>query len=749
MTFPRLIFILAHLLIPSVFAVESLPAGAWAYSGFQMELPPQEIVEPLHRDFVAVAGGETYSMGLTREGRVIAWGANFDSQLNLPPSVSRGVSAISAGGRFCAALKNGGVIVWGGSSSYQPGVPAGASSGVAAISAGWTHMLALKSDGSVLAWGGNDWGQRNVPPEASGNIKAIAAGFSHSLALTVDGEVIAWGTDRPGAPAGQEAVVPVAASSGVIAIAATSHHSLALKNDGSVIEWGYSVPAGEVIYHAQAGSGITAVTGGFQHVAFLHEDGRVEAILQGSLFDYGQANVPALALSGVTAIAAGHNHNLAIRSDGTVVAWGAGVEKSPGESISPYVHRGQCAVPSFFDKEVSALAADFNHTIALMDDGSVHAWGFNNYGQTDVPTDARTGVKAVSTGNIHCVALRTDGRVVAWGGNSGGQRDVPEAALSGVTAISAAGVQTVALKDDGSVINWGNDHIMGGLTVPAEAQSGVTAIAAGYEFVVALKEGGTTVVWGSNVQGPMVIPTEAQSEVVAIAAGAEHALALTSGGKVVAWGWNFFGQTSVPQEALSGVVAIAAGQAHSVALKADGTVWIWGSNHDAQLQSGIVSGKASMIAAGGSATFRKLAVPWPSFQEAAALAGLEGAAAGSEAEPFNDGVPNLLKHAFNLSLALPYTGEVASGFPGGLPRGEFVRGETGDHWRIGFVRRKDPRLAYAPMKSTGLTQAAFEPVTADAIVEGIPGFPAWDHVTISEPVDLLTTPRFFSRVEVE
>jgi hypothetical protein len=34
-------------------------------------------------------------------------------------------------------------------------------------------------------------------------------------------------------------------------------------------------------------------------------------------------------------------------------------------------------------------------------------------------------------------------------------------------------------------------------------------------------------------------------------------------------------------------------------------------------------------------------------------------------------------------------------------------------------------------------------------VEGIPGFPAWDHVTINEPVDLLTTPRFFSRVEVE
>jgi len=723
-----------------------MTAGAWSYTGLQMAPAPQEIATPLHRDFIAVAGGETHSMALTREGRVVAWGANFDGQLDLPPSVTRGVTAIAAGGRFCAAVKNGGVIVWGGSNSHLP-VLSGATSGVTAIAAGWGHLLALKADGSVLAAGANDSGQRNVPVAASANITAIAAGYSHSLALTAGGEVIAWGTDRPGAPAGQEAVVPEAARSGVVAIAAAFRFSVALKSDGSVIAWGSGVAIGEVAFFADAGSGITVIGAGSHHVAFLKPGGGVE-VEQGGWWDYGQAEIPSAALAGVTAIAAGHNHTLALKADGTLVAWGAGADRGPGDSPSPYLHRGQCAVPSVLAKEVATIAADFNHTLALTEDGNVHAWGYNNYGQLDIPTDGRTGVKGIAAGNNHSVALRTDGRVVAWGGNTEGQCDVPEAALSGVRSVSAGGVQTVALKEDGGVIGWGN-HYMGGLPVPPEAQDGVAAIAAGYEFVVALKDDGTTITWGSDVSGQITVPAEAQSGVVAIAAGAEHALALTSDSRVVAWGWNFFGQTNVPAAALSGVVAIAAGQSHSVALKADGTVLVWGSNYETQAQSSVVTGKASAIAAGGSATFRQLALPWPSFPEATALAGLSGTDAEPGATPFHDGVPNLLKHAFNLSLATPYAGAVFNGIPAGLPEAGLVRNETGSRWRVAFVRRKDPRLTYTPMKSTSLTIGSFLPMTGTSLVEDIPGFPAWERATVDEFVEPAISPRFFSRLEVK
>lgn len=742
----RSLILALHLaLAPAAHAVESLEAGAWTSTGLQMAPAPQAISTPLHRDFIAIAGGETHSVALTRDGRVLAWGANFDGQLNLPSSVTRGVAAITAGGRFTAALKAGEVIVWGGT-NHQLSAPSAARFDVARIAAGWDHMLALKSDGSVLAWGSNDFGQRNTPPEASANIKAIAAGYSHSLALTESGEVIAWGTDRPGAPVGQEAVVPDAARSEVVAIAAAFRYSLALKSDGSVIGWGNGVPPGVAAVVAPVGSGVAALGAGYHHMAFLAEGG-VRVIADGGWFDYGQADIPPAALAGVAAVATGHNHTLALKEDGTVVAWGAGSKEDSGENVVAYLHRGQCAVPSVLGKEVAALAADFNHTLALLANGEVHAWGFNNHGQTSIPPDARTSVKGIAAGNLHSVALRTDGRVVAWGGNTEGQCDVPDTALSGVKSIAASGVQTVALKENGNVIAWGNQYL-GGLTIPPQDQGNIAAIAAGYEFLLAVKDDGSTVAWGSNISGQITVPAEARSGVTAIAAGAEHALALTSQGRVVAWGWNYFGQTDVPAGALTQVVAIAAGDAHSVALKDDGTVIVWGSGYDKQLQPGVVTGKASAIAAGGAATFRKLALPWPSFPEAAAMAGLAGLDASPDATPFHDGLPNLLKHAFNLNLATPYSGHLPNGIPAGVPKSGIFHDETGSQWRIEFIRRKDPRLSYKPTKSNTLTNRSFVPMTAQPTIENIPGFPAWEHVTIHEPVDPFLTPRFFSRIEV-
>jgi hypothetical protein len=134
---------------------------------------------------------------------------------------------------------------------------------------------------------------------------------------------------------------------------------------------------------------------------------------------------------------------------------------------------------------VTAIAAGDYHSVALKTNGSVVAWGWNEFGQTTVPVEAQSGVTAIAAGGAHTVALKTNGGVVAWGDNSSGQTTVPVAAQSGVTAIAAGDAHTVALKNDGSVVAWG-DNSSGQTNVPLAAQSGVTAIAAGDYHTVAL-----------------------------------------------------------------------------------------------------------------------------------------------------------------------------------------------------------------------------------------------------------------------
>ena len=97
---------------------------------------------------------------------------------------------------------------------------------------------------------------------------------------------------------------------------------------------------------------------------------------------------------------------------------------------------------------------------------SILAWGDNASGQTSVPAGL-TDVQAIAAGLWHTVALKNDGTVIAWGYNfkSSGPTAVP-AGMGDVWAIAAGRYHTVALKNDGTVISWGNNS-NGQTTLPA------------------------------------------------------------------------------------------------------------------------------------------------------------------------------------------------------------------------------------------------------------------------------------------
>src|SRR5260221_8981117 len=105
------------------------------------------------------------------------------------------------------------------------------------------------------------------------------------------------------------------------------------------------------------------------------------------------------------------------------------------------------------------------------------AWGKNDSGQlgngtggtgkkSDVPVAVQglSGVVAVSSGLLHSLALLEDGKVMAWGNNGSGQLGdgttkgssvpVEVSALVGVKAVAAGEGHSLALLADGRVMAW-------------------------------------------------------------------------------------------------------------------------------------------------------------------------------------------------------------------------------------------------------------------------------------------------------
>jgi alpha-tubulin suppressor-like RCC1 family protein len=232
---------------------------------------------------------------------------------------------------------------------------------------------------------------------------------------------------------------------------------------------------------------------------------------------------------------------------------------------------------------VTKIAAGFDAGFALLSDGSVRAWGFNGNGQVgDGSTTNRlapvqvsgltSGVTQIAAGNYAGYALLSDGSVRAWGFNDNGQvgdgsttnrlTPVQVSGLSGVTQIASGGSTGYALASGGSVWAWGANFIgqVGDGTttarlMPVQASgltSGATQIAAGLYTGYASLSDGSVRAWGYNNVGQVgdgsttdrLTPVQVTglSGVTQIVAGGSTGYALVSGGSVKAWGGNLYGQ---------------------------------------------------------------------------------------------------------------------------------------------------------------------------------------------------------------
>ena len=258
----------------------------------------------------------------------------------------------------------------------------------------------------------------------------------------------------------------------------------------------------------------------------------------------------------------------------------------------------------------SPIAVGRNHTLVLLSDGTVKAFGSNANGQLgdNTTTDRSSPVSvsglstavAIGTGANHSLAVKSDGTVVAWGDNFYGQlgdgtqteRHTPVAVSSltsvSLVAASSSANHSLALKSDGTVYAWGlnadgqlGDNSATDRTTPVQASglSGVVALTAGESHSLALKSDGTVRAWGDNSEGQLGDGTTAD--------------------------WL----TSVGVSGLSSIKAIGAGQLYSLAVEDDGTVHSWGMNDNGQLGNGTTISQTSALDISESSFLFRTATP--------------------------------------------------------------------------------------------------------------------------------------------
>ncbi len=282
---------------------------------------------------------------------------------------------------------------------------------------------------------------------------------------------------------------------------------------------------------------------------------------------------------------------------------------------------------------VAQVAAGTSHSVALISNGTVYAWGTDMSGwlgngitrNSNVPTQvwSLSSIIQVAAGESHSIALKSDGTVWAWGDNQlgevgagGSESHIPMkiTSLSGITQIVAGQLHSLAIKSDGTVWAWGwnvfgqlgDGHNSNGGPTQVYGLTNIIHVAGGGRHSLAVKSDGTVWAWGENFYGQLGDGTNYDSntpvqvsglyDVIQVAAGNSHSLAIKSDGTVWAWGYNYSGElgdgthgdsnTPVRVLNINGITQISGGVSHSLALKQDGTVYAWGHNAKGQLGDG-------------------------------------------------------------------------------------------------------------------------------------------------------------------
>jgi len=370
--------------------------------------------------------------------------------------------------------------------------------------------------GVVYGWGPDGWvgvfgtqtGDKQAPVEVTGTsftwpeIVQVVVSNGNSIALAKNGDVYVSGSNEYG-KIGTEAVAisndvnvgtttPRKADiSDVVHLTSGTQWVLAVKESGQVWAWG----------QANAASGLTTLARTPVNVTSV----------------FWPASPPS-GTDRVMQLESSPRHSIALTVTGRVFTWGTQTSGSEGvlgqggldpvTSTTAVEIGGDFAGTSGGANRIIQVSSGTSHSLALGRDGSVYAWGKNNFNNNTGPlgtgTETNEGepvnisevgaladtvgtdkrIVQVVAGNFFSLAVGLDGAVYAWGrsilgrlgdGTNGGTTLSPKlitgiagSALPLVTDTSRRIVQVAASRNngfalgaDGRVYGWGAGGIVG------------------------------------------------------------------------------------------------------------------------------------------------------------------------------------------------------------------------------------------------------------------------------------------------
>ena len=323
------------------------------------------------------------------------------------------------------------------------------------VSTGGDHFVAVKTDGTLWVWGSNEFGQlgngtsvsSTVPVQVNGDTDWVyaEAGEGHTIAIKANGTLWAWGLNETGQVgiASTMSTVPlpvqVGSDSDWNTVSCRGYTTMAVKNDGTLWGWGNNS------------------SGQLGDNTFINRTAPVQI---GTATNW-------------KSVSSSFYHSAAVKTNGTLWTWGDNASGQLGNMMfnTPFYVPTQMGI----ETDWNLTAAGTENTVAIKNDGTLWAWGWNADGQLGngnttslavaTPIGTGTNWQTVSSGLWVMLAIQEDGSLWGAGNNLNGQlgngSQVSVVGLNMITtdanwaSVSSNGYMTSAIKTDGTLWTWG------------------------------------------------------------------------------------------------------------------------------------------------------------------------------------------------------------------------------------------------------------------------------------------------------